>query len=268
MTHINCRGFPSNIPRARGISLVYGDVDRVATRQGDKMFDHQAAGKRFSRRGRVTGAAVAAGAALIAIVVGTHPAAAGAGTGVPHRPTTAIGATSAVPGLGSGDLLQSEDFLQQGLTPVGATVGLAGKQALSACSGEETMRTLTKGKGVAYADVAWSFDTKDTLLTESVVDGSTGAAAASYEQRLNQLVRGCQDEPAGHWYYGEAHALTLRTGKGSWYPAYSGDGTVAGGVAVIRSGHRVGIVGLSGQPSDDSGHMAGIAAAAINQLAD
>lgn len=72
----------------------------------------------------------------------------------------------------------------------------------------------------------------------------------------------------GHWYYGKAHAITFRTGEGSWYAAYNGDGKVAGGVAVIHSGRRVGIVELSGQPSDDAGYMAGIAAAAINRLTD
>ncbi|WP_030939434.1 hypothetical protein [Streptomyces sp. NRRL S-646] len=214
------------------------------------MFDHQAVGKRFSRRARTAGAAACAGAALISIAIGTHPAA----------------ATAAEPGLGSGNLMQSEDFFQQGLAPVGASVGLSGKRALSACSGEETMRTLTKGKAVAYADVAWAFDTKGTSLTESVADGST-TSAASYEEQLNKLVRGCQHEPAGHWYYGKAHAITVKAGEGSWYPAYNGNGKVAGGVAVIRSGHRVGVVELSGQPSDDSGYMAGIAAAAINRLA-
>lgn len=207
--------------------------------------------QKLSRRGRTAGAAASACAALIAIVIGTHPAA----------------ATSAEPALGSGNLMQSEDFFQQGLSPVGATVDLTGKQALSACSGEETMRTLTKGKGVAYADVAWSFDTKGTLLTESVTAGSTGTSAASYEKQLDKLVRGCQDEPAGHWYYGTAHAINVKTGEGSWYPAYNGDGNVAGGVAVIRSGRRVGIVELTGQPSDDAGYMSGIAAAAVNRLA-
>jgi len=232
------------------------------------MFDHQAVGKRFSRRGRTAGAAACAGAALIAIAIGTHPAAAGTETSTANRSATALTATAAEPGLGSGNLMQSEDFFQQGLAPVGATVGLSGKRALSACSGEETMRTLTKGRAVAYADVAWAFDTKGTSLTESVADGSTGTSAASYEKQLNKLVRGCQDEPAGHWYYGKAHALTVKAGEGSWYAAYSGNGKVAGGVAVIRSGHRVGVVELSGQPSDDSGYMEGIAAAAINRLAD
>ena len=184
------------------------------------------------------------------------------------RPAAARVAATAEPGLGSDNLIQSDDFFQQGLAPVGATVDLTGKQALSACSGEETMRTLTKGAAAAYADVTWNFDTAGTLLTESVAAGSTDASAASYETRLDALVRDCQDEPDGHWYYGPGHAITAPAGEGTWYPAYSGDGTVAGGVAVIRSGHGFGIVELTGQPTDDPGYVQGIAAAAINRLAD
>jgi hypothetical protein len=231
------------------------------------MFDHQAAGKRSPRRGRTAGAAAIAAAALIAVVTGTHPAAAGVATDTAHQSPAAHAATSTEPALGSGNLMQSEDFFQQGLSPVGATVGLTGKQALSACSGEETMRALTKGKAAAYADVTWTFDTKDVLLRESVADGATDTSAASYEKQLNKLVSGCQDEPAGHWYYGKGHAITVKAGEGTWYPAFSGDGKAAGGVAVIRSGHRFGIVELSGQPSDDPGYMEGITAGAVNRLA-
>ncbi|GAA3041121.1 hypothetical protein [Streptomyces glomeratus] len=232
------------------------------------MFDNQAAGKKFSRRGRTAGVAASLGAALLAVGIAAHPAAASADTGSPSRPAAAPAATLAESGLGSGNLIQRDDFFQQGLSPVGATVNMTGKQALSACSGEETMRALTKGKARAYADVTWTFDTKDTLLTESVADSSTNAAAASYEKQLNGLVRSCQDEPDGHWYYGKGHTITVRAGEARWYPAFGGNGGVTGGVAVIRSGHRFGIVELSGQPSDDPGYMEGIAAAAVNRLAD
>nr|WSY55123.1 hypothetical protein OG999_36655 [Streptomyces sp. NBC_00886] len=232
------------------------------------MFDNQAAGKKFSRRGRTAGVAASVGAALIAVGIGVTPAAAGAETSSPSRPTTVPTATLAEPGLGSSNLIQSDDFFQQGLVPVSATVDMTGKQGLSACSGEETMRTLTKGKAAAYADVTWTFDTKGTVLDESVADGSTNTSAVSYENQLNKLVRSCQDEPAGHWYYGQGHAINVKAGEGSWYPTFNGDGKVAGGVAVIRSGHRFGIVELTGQPSDDPGYMKGIAAAAINRLAD
>ncbi|NUP41332.1 MAG: hypothetical protein HOY76_30990 [Streptomyces sp.] len=226
------------------------------------MFDNQAARRKFARRGRTAGVAASVGAALIAVGIGAFPAA-GADTSAASRSATA----PAEPGLGSAGLMQSDDFFQQGLAPVRATVDLTGKQALSACSGEETMRGLTKGKAAAYADVTWTFDTKGTSLTESAADGATDTSAASYEKQLDKLVRGCQDEPQGHWYYGKGHAITVKAGEGSWYPAFNGDGKVAGGVAVIRSGHRFGIVELTGQPSDDPGYMAGITAAAINRLA-
>ncbi|GAA2502698.1 hypothetical protein [Streptomyces longisporus] len=227
------------------------------------MFDNQAARRKFARRGRTAGVAASVGAALIAVGIGAFPAA-GADTSSANRSATA----PAAPGLGSAGLMQSDDFFQQGLAPVRATVDLTGKQALSACSGEKTMRELTKGKAAAYADVTWTFDTKGTSLTESAADGSTGTSAASYQKQLDKLVRGCQDEPQGHWYYGKGHTFTVKAGGGSWYPAFNGDGKVAGGVAVIRSGHRFGIVELTGQPSDDPGYIEGIATAAANRLAD
>lgn len=231
------------------------------------MFDNQAAGRKFSRRRRTAGVAASVGAALLAVGIGALPAA-GADTSAASRSATALTAAAATPGLGSAALLQSDDFFQQGLTPVGATVDLTGKQALSACSGEETMRSVTKGKATAYADVTWAFDTGRTSLTESVADGSTTTSAASYEKQLNKMVRGCQDEPQGHWYYGKGHAITVKAGNGTWYPAFNGDGKAAGGIAVIRSGHRFGIVELSGRPSDDPGYMEGITAGAVNRLAD
>lgn len=231
------------------------------------MFENQAAGRKFARRGRSAGAAASVGAALIAVGIGAFPAA-GADTSSASRSATAPATAPAERSLGSAGLMQSDDFFQQGLGPVRATVDLTGKQALSACSGEETMRELTKGKAAAYADVTWTFDTKGTSLTESAADGSTAASAASYQKQLDKLVRGCQDEPQGHWYYGKGHTFTVKAGEGSWYPAFNGDGKVAGGVAVIRSGHRFGIVELAGQPSDDPGYMEGIAAAAANRLAD
>ena len=241
------------------------------------MFDNRAARKTLSRRSRIAGSAACVGAALITVGIGVQSATASAATGSPGHAATARTAglakpgsakpDLAEPGLGSADLVQSEDFFQQGLGPVSATVDLTGNQALSACSGEETMRVLTKGKAAAYADEIWTFDTSGSLLTESVADGSTSKSAATYEKQLNALVRDCQDEPAGHWYYGPGQVLTVTGGEGTWYPSFSGDGVVSGGAAVIRSGHRIGIVELVGQPSDDPGYMEGITAVALNRLA-
>jgi hypothetical protein len=233
------------------------------------MADNHAAGwKKTSRRGRTAGAALAA-AGLIALGAGTHAAAAGTETGQRSagRAATAAAGTAAEPGLGSGNLIQSGDFFQQGLAPVGASVDLTGKQALSACSGEETMRELTKGTAAAYAEVTWTFDTSGTLLTESAAEGATDAAAAAYAKQLNAVVRDCQDEPAGHWYYGAGHAFTAAAGQGTWYPAFGGDGRVAGGVAVVRAGRRAAVVEISGQPTDDPAYVRGLASAALTRLA-
>ncbi|MCX5211978.1 hypothetical protein OG689_22295 [Kitasatospora sp. NBC_00240] len=160
---------------------------------------------------------------------------------------------------------QSEDYFQQGLNPVGATVALTGRQGLSACSGEEMMRDLTQGKATAYASVTWTFDT-DGLLIESAASAPAGSLATTWEKQLVALVQDCQDEPAGHWHYGAAHTLTAAGGTARWYPSYRGDGTVGGGVAILRSGTRVAIVELTGQPTDAPTYLEGIVTAALNRL--
>ncbi|MGW4162166.1 hypothetical protein [Streptomyces sp. NPDC004788] len=235
------------------------------------MTENQTAQQKSVRRNRFAAAACVAAALITATVVGTQSAtAAGAArtTGAAAHPVVAHPAAVAAvaPGLGSADLVQSEDFFRQGLNPVGATVALNGRQALSACSGEETMRDLTKGKATAYASVTWSFTT-DGVLTESAASAPTKTAAATWEKQLVGLVQDCQNEPAGHWYYGAAHTLTTAGGTARWYPAHNGDGAVSGGVAVLRSGTRVAVVELTGRPTDAPTSVEGIATAALNRLA-
>ncbi|MEY9870607.1 hypothetical protein ABH931_000061 [Streptacidiphilus sp. MAP12-33] len=234
------------------------------------MSDNQTTRQKFSRRGRVAAAVSCVAAALLAVGASVQPASADASAHATHRSAVSAPVAApalATPGLGSQNLIQSGDFFQQGLAPVAATFGLAGKQGLSACSGEETMRVLTKGRATGYADVIWTFDTRAGLLTESTAEGSTVASATSYEKQLNALVSSCRKEPAGHWYYGAPRALTVPGGEGRWYPAYNGDGVASGGTAVVRSGRRVAIVELTGAPSNDPGSVKGIAAAAIHRLA-
>ncbi|WP_031512502.1 hypothetical protein [Streptomyces sp. NRRL F-5123] len=224
------------------------------------------------RRNRAAAAACLAAALVTVGVVSVQSATAdGAAHHTAHRttpaarPAAARPAAAATPGLGSAALVQSEDFFQQGPGPVGATVALDGRQALSACSGEETMRDLTKGKATAYASVTWTFDS-ESLLTESAANAATSSSASAYEKQLDALVQACQDEPAGHWHYGAAHTLTAAGGSGRWYPSYSGDGTATGGVAVLRSGTRVAVVEFTGRPTDAPSYVKGIATAALNRL--
>lgn len=239
------------------------------------MTENQAVQQKSVRRNRVAAAACFAAALITASVVGTQSATAdGAAPDAAQRtavaaanPVTAAPAAAAAAvaatGLGSADLVQSEDF-RQGPNPVGATVALTGRQALSGCSGEQTMRDLTKGRATAYASVTWTFDTPG-LLTESAASAPTGTVADTWEKQLVALVQTCQNEPAGHWYYGAAHTLTVPGGTARWYPAHNGDGTVSGGVAVLRSGTRVAVVELTGRPTDPAG-VEGIATAALKRL--
>ncbi|KOV39070.1 hypothetical protein ADK60_00855 [Streptomyces sp. XY431] len=230
----------------------------------NRAVQHQAVQQKSVRRNRVAAAACVAAALIAVSVVGTRSATADEPA---HRAaTTAQPAAAAVPapgpGLGSAALVQSEDYFRQGLNPVGATVALTGRQGLSACSGETTMRDLTKGSATAYASVTWTLDTNG-LLIESAASAPTGTAATAWEQQLVALVQDCQDEPAGHWHYGAAHTLTAAGGTARWYPSYNGDGAASGGVAVLRSGTRVALVEVTGAAAS----VEGITTAALKRLA-
>lgn len=260
------------------------------------MLTNEAATKKFSRRTRIVGAAACVATAVIAVGVGVQPAIAsgsthtaqgtpaGTAVGAPAAPavaapvaaapvavapTTSAKPGLATPGLGSNNLIQSNAFFQQGLGAVGATVDLTGGLGLSACAGETTMRDLTNAKATGYASINWNFNPGNTLLTESAAEGATDKAATTYEKQLNDIVRSCQaqNEPAGHWYYGPAHAFTVTGGEGHWYPSYNGDGAVGGGIAVVRSGNRVATVEISGQPVDDPAYIRTFGAIAIDDLA-
>ncbi|KJS58535.1 hypothetical protein [Streptomyces rubellomurinus] len=230
------------------------------------MTENRTVQQKSVRRNRLVAAACFAASLITVSVVGTQSASAdgAAHDAAPRAAAATRPAAAAAPGLGSARLVQSEDF-RRGPNPVGATVVLTGRQALSACSGEETMRDLTKEKATAYAAVTWTFDTKGGL-TESAASAPTETAAATWEQQLVTLVQDCQDEPAGHWRYGAAHTLTAAGGTAHWYPAYNGDGTAGGGVAVLRSGTRVAVVELTGQSADAPAAVEGIATAALNRL--
>ncbi|WP_043467055.1 hypothetical protein [Kitasatospora sp. MBT66] len=226
------------------------------------MTENRAVQQKSVRRNRVAAAACLAAALAAVGVVGARSA-----TADGAAPSTAVAArpaavTATATGLGSAALVQSEDQVQQGLHPVGATVALTGRQGLSACSGEETMHDLTKGRATAYASVTWTFATEG-LLIESAASAPTGPVAAGWEQQLVALVQDCQHEPAGHWYYGAAHTLTAAGGTAHWYPSYNGDGAASGGVAVLRSGTRVALVELTGPAAS----VEGITTAALKRLA-
>nr|BFD92499.1 hypothetical protein KitaXyl93_38590 [Kitasatospora sp. Xyl93] len=238
------------------------------------MTENRTVQQKSARRNRLAAAACFAAALITVGVVGTQSAtadgaapAAAARAAVAAQPVAAArpaAVAGAASGLGSAGLVQSEDF-RQGLNPVGATVSLSGREGLSACSGEETMRGLTKDQATAYASVTWTFDTEGRL-TESAASAPTGTAADTWEKQLVALLQECQDEPAGHWYYGAAHTLTVPGGTARWYPAYNGDGTAGGGAAVLRSGTRVAVVELTGRPAGGQTAVAGIVTAALNRL--
>ncbi|WP_316522033.1 hypothetical protein [Kitasatospora brasiliensis] len=225
------------------------------------MTENQTVQQKSVRRNRLAAAACFAASLITVSVVGTQSATA---DGAAHKPARPASVAVAASGLGSAQLVQSQDF-PQGLNPVGATISLTGREGLSACSGETTMRDLTKGTATGYASVTWTLDT-DGRLRESAASAPTGTSADTWEQQLVGLVQECQNEPAGHWYYGATHTLATTGGTAHWYLAYNGDGSASGGAAVLRSGDKVAVVELTGRPTDTPAQVEGLVTAALNRL--
>lgn len=174
-------------------------------------------------------------------------------------------ATTAQPAPVKSHLLKSADFYQSGLGWSDAVVSATGKQALSACTGELTMRGLTRGHA-RYASVTWSGGVSG-MLTESIAQAADRAHARRFGRRLERQIGSCADEPAGHWFYGKAHPLRTDAGVATWRLTWNGDGSRAGGVVVLHSGKRVGVVELDGAISNQMGVVVKqLARVSVNRL--
>lgn len=185
-------------------------------------------------------------------LLGLGVAAVLAASGVAYATTgyeNAAGPTkaSAAAPYGTAHLLQSDDFFQTGIEVRGARVDTRGRFGLSACTGEETMAKLTRHNAAfgRYAEISWD-GAGQTAVVESIAQAPDVRHARIWTRRLKGAVAGCRHEPAGHWHYGPAHALTTKDGQATWRLSRSGDGVADGGVTVLRSGLAVGIVELAG----------------------
>lgn len=162
-----------------------------------------------------------------------------------HLSAADAAADPALYGFGSSSLLQSQDFHDVGVKLDEQQVQLYGGQALSACTGEETMYDLA-GKEVVNVGARWTSRTNaDQLLTETAGRTASAAETTTLTRRLITKVKHCQHEPKGHWHYGGTRTLKAGSGSATWMLSYDGDGIVSGGVAVIRDGNTFGILELT-----------------------
>jgi hypothetical protein len=79
-------------------------------------------------------------------------------------------------------------------------------------------------------------------VSEQIAGRASAAKAATSYRDIVRQVRDCQTVPEGHWYFGRVHRVSTDTGRAIWMPTFNGDGTRAGGYAVLVDGTHVGVV--------------------------
>lgn len=170
--------------------------------------------------------------------------------------------------FGSSSLLQSEDFDDVAVKLDTETVALYGGQALSACTGEATMYSLT-GSDTETGAIWTSLRNSDQLLTETTARAKGPADTTKFAKKLTDKLRSCQHEPKGHWRYGKARRLEINGGSATYFMSYDGKGNgyPTGGVAVVRNGNQFGILELTSPSGDPVKTVKQLSAAAIQRLA-
>lgn len=170
--------------------------------------------------------------------------------------------------FGSSSLLQSEDFNDVAVRLDVETVALEGGQALSACTGEAGMYTITDSDSEVGA--TWtSLRNSDQLLTETTARADGPADTTRFAKKLTDRIRACQHEPKGHWYYGKARTMNINGGSATWFMSYGGDENTypTGGIAIVRNGNQFGILELASPSGEPVKTVEQLTAAAIQRLA-
>ncbi|SDT46696.1 hypothetical protein [Microlunatus soli] len=125
------------------------------------------------------------------------------------------------------------------------TTDLYGAHGISACTGEDSLDTLTGNKDLTSIGSTWSNadGEVDGLITEAIVEAKTPAAAKAAAATVVAALKECQTEPEGHWHYGKLYNGPLKDGDHVWMDSIDGDtGKATGGVSVMLHGNRFGIV--------------------------
>ena len=130
---------------------------------------------------------------------------------------------------------------------VTSRVGSDGDSALSACTGETSMRDVVGPDAHLFHGVFRGRAPGAGLLVlqQAADQATTARATMTYRSIVGQL-RACQHEPAGHWRYGAAHVVSTGAGTATWMATTDGDGTADGGVVIARSGRHLSVVEAMG----------------------
>jgi hypothetical protein len=160
--------------------------------------------------------------------------------------------------------------------------------ANGACIGDKTLgETLAMAQPEAHFRglmTSPNADTSDPTMAPKIeaqvsreVAGDAGSAALAdnFAQRLRLEEVPCQDEPAGHWVFGQAHAVDVAPDiAATWMAYYEGtlnttgtapqDKAGCGGFAVLQNGSHYGVLDVHACLDTDA--MTKIVSAAVTQL--
>lgn len=124
------------------------------------------------------------------------------------------------------------------------TTDLYGAHGVSACTGEDGLEKLTGNKDLTSIGSTWSNSDgeSDGLITESIAEAKTPAAAKASAKKVLKALKDCQQEPKGHWHYGKAQHIPTKNVDLFYLDSVDGNGKVTGGVSVMQHGNRFGVV--------------------------
>lgn len=154
------------------------------------------------------------------------------------------------------DLLTAADFRKVGLD-VTEKPSAGARLELTACAdGRYTRTTLAEvAKSGPAVQRLWEGETISASQEAVYLNVLEDSEAADVARRVLRLVETCQRQPPDYWVYGPTHTERLGPGiTASWLGQVDGslnkagrapkDAGISGGVAVLRHGNRVAVIGL------------------------
>lgn len=225
----------------------------------------------------IAGLAVALGAATGVVLLPhdsehAHDPASGPASGPGSESASASASGSPAPAaLGTGSLLNAKDVAANGYGgEVAPKLGKGeGGLALSACTGEERLSDIVP-EGASMVHGTLLGDGGD-VAHELAVEAANATQSVRLASRVFEELTACQQEPAGHWRYGQDQQVKVsKDVSADWMSVFNGNengagtGPACGGIAVAVNGARLAVIEVDWCTTGP--HVAGIARAAAIRL--
>ncbi|MFT4083151.1 MAG: hypothetical protein QM638_11250 [Nocardioides sp.] len=160
------------------------------------------------------------------------------------------------PGIGTGNLVQSQDLGADVSRTVGElnyqSTDLYSDSPVTICDRGDDFEALTGNKHLTTMSSVWSNSdgVNDATMSEAIAQAPSKAGATKAAKKVLAVLRECQQEPAGHWRYGQLYNGPLTNGKHVWMDILNGKGKATGGVAVMLDGTRFAVLEVTGTVGD------------------